>query len=59
LPDYTREEIFFILSHEKVGSLTDLTHRRTLIALSGQDHPEVRSELAMLMAEVAGAGVPH
>lgn len=58
LPDYSREEIRHILAHEMVGGLTDLTHRRTLIARTGQDRPDVRDELATLMAERTQPSVP-
>jgi glycerol-3-phosphate dehydrogenase len=58
LPDYGREEILYILTHEMVGSLIDLTHRRTLIALTGQDRPNVRDELAALMAQARQTSAP-
>lgn len=51
LPDYTREEIRFIAAFEKVATLDDILCRRTLIALSGRDGPDVRAEIASLLAD--------
>lgn len=54
LPDYATEELRHIAATEKVVTLDDLIHRRTLIALSGRDRPDVRSEIAALLA-----ALPH
>ncbi|MBC2837592.1 glycerol-3-phosphate dehydrogenase/oxidase [Paragemmobacter straminiformis] len=52
LPDYAAEELLHIARTEKVGALDDLIQRRTLIALSGRDRPEVRAEIGSLVAPV-------
>ena len=52
LPDYAAEELRHIARTEKVGALDDLIQRRTLIALSGRDRPEVRAEIGALVAPV-------
>lgn len=48
-PDYAREEICHIAATERVGGLEDILYRRTLLALTGQDRPEVRAEIAALL----------
>ncbi|MFC3088667.1 glycerol-3-phosphate dehydrogenase/oxidase [Tabrizicola soli] len=48
-PDYAREEIRHIAATERVGGLEDILYRRTLLALTGRDRPEVRAELSALL----------
>ena len=54
LPDYSREEIGFILANECVGHLTDVLFRRTDVALSGRLTMEVAREFASLVGRLAG-----
>jgi glycerol-3-phosphate dehydrogenase len=50
LPDYAAEELRHIAATEKVVTLDDLIHRRTLIAMTGNDLPKVRAEIAALLS---------
>ena len=57
-PDYSRREILFLATCERVIHLDDLVLRRTTIALLGQLTPALIGELA----EIVGAGLgwsPH
>jgi len=54
LPDYSVEEIQWLVRHEAVHSLQDLTHRRTPIAFTGALSPEARDELAGVVSEELG-----
>lgn len=49
LPDYAAEELRHIAATEKVGTIDDVIHRRTLIALSGRNLPPVRAEIKALL----------
>lgn len=49
LPDHAVQEIRHIAATERVGGLDDILHRRTLIALTGRDRPETRTEIAALL----------
>jgi glycerol-3-phosphate dehydrogenase len=51
-PGYTRREIEFLLTEEKVMHLTDLVLRRTAIALLGELTPELLNELATIAAPI-------
>ncbi len=50
-PDYSRREIQFIASQEKVVHLADLLLRRTLLGMLGQLHPALVHELAGIVGE--------
>jgi glycerol-3-phosphate dehydrogenase len=45
LPDYSREELEWLIRHERVGCLDDLLYRRTVIGLTGSLSPHVRAEI--------------
>ena len=51
---YSRREIEFILTRERVGHVDDLVLRRTAIALLGELTDELYAELVALMAELGG-----
>ena len=54
LPDYSRAEIGYLLTHECVGCLADVLFRRTDIALSGRLTSAVAAEVASIAAAVLG-----
>jgi len=54
LPDYDLCEILHFAANESVVHLSDITHRRTTIALLGQATPQSLSELADIIAPVLG-----
>ena len=54
LPDYSRQEIEWIIDHEAVWALQDLTHRRTSIAFAGSLPPDALNELATILAKRRG-----
>lgn len=49
LHDFAVEEIRHIAASERVVTLDDLIHRRTLIGLSGRDRPALREEIAAIL----------
>lgn len=51
LPEYSVEELTWIIRHERVGGPDDVLHRRTPIALSGSLSDPVRSAVAGLCAQ--------
>lgn len=53
--DYSVEELAWIIRNERVGTLDDLLHRRTTIAISGALTAEVRQEAAEIFAAVRSA----
>lgn len=53
-PDYSRREIVFLATCERVVHLDDLVLRRTPIALLGQLTPALLHELAGIVAEALG-----
>ena len=55
LPDYSREELSWLIQHEQVGHLDDLLNRRTTIAISGALTPEVRREIGALYEQSRSA----
>lgn len=54
LPDYSRQEIEWIIDCEAVWTLQDLTHRRTSIAFAGSLTPDALNELAAILAAHRG-----
>jgi glycerol-3-phosphate dehydrogenase len=52
LPDYAVEELRHIAATEKVATLDDLVHRRTLIAMTGRDSPAARAEIAACLTDI-------
>jgi glycerol-3-phosphate dehydrogenase len=50
-PDYSRREILFLATHEKVVHLDDLLLRRTLIAMLGQLTRPLLDEIADILAQ--------
>lgn len=54
LPDYSRREILFLATHEKVVHLDDLLLRRTLIAMLGQLTRPLLDEIADILAKGLG-----
>lgn len=56
LPDYSRREIAWLVTHRSAARLDDLLLRRTQIVLDGFASPDVLAECAALMAEALGAG---
>jgi glycerol-3-phosphate dehydrogenase len=57
LPDYSREEVGWLVRSEWVTSLSDLTHRRTPLAFTGKLTSAARDELAKLVgAELGWSG---
>lgn len=56
LPDYSREELAWIVRHERVGHVDDLLCRRTTIAISGELTPETRREITALYEATSGSG---
>ncbi len=50
LPDYSREELLWLIRNERVGSVEDLIRRRTDIAISGRLTDAVQREVEGLMA---------
>lgn len=54
LPDYSRQEIEWIIDCEAVWTLQDLTHRRTSIAFAGWLSAETLAELATIVAKRRG-----
>jgi glycerol-3-phosphate dehydrogenase len=48
LPDYSREELAYLIRHERVGDVDDLLCRRTTIAISGALSFETRREVEAL-----------
>lgn len=54
LPNYTREELLWLVRKEWVVNLSDLTHRRTPLAFTGQLSPAVLKEIAQLVAKAMG-----
>lgn len=53
LPDYSRQEIAFLASNERVVHLVDIVLRRTLVALHGRATSDALAELA----DVVGAAL--
>lgn len=45
LPDYSRDELAWLIRNERVGHIDDLLYRRTTIAISGALSPETRQEI--------------
>lgn len=56
LPDFACEEIRQIAATEKVTSINDILRRRTLIALSGRETPQVHAEIAEILAITGASG---
>jgi glycerol-3-phosphate dehydrogenase len=56
LPEYSRREITFLATQEKVVHLDDLILRRSLIAMLGQVNAAVLEELAGVLGEAMGWG---
>ena len=54
LPDYSAEEVRWIVRREWVAHLSDLTHRRTPLAFTGQLTSAARDELAKLVGAQLG-----
>jgi glycerol-3-phosphate dehydrogenase len=53
-PEYTRREIQFMASHERIVHLEDLILRRTILALRGQVSLDLLEELAGVLAPALG-----
>ncbi|MCV2866720.1 glycerol-3-phosphate dehydrogenase/oxidase [Albidovulum sediminicola] len=53
LPAYSREELLWLIRHERVGSAEDLIRRRTDIAISGRLTEAVKAEIEALFAGAA------
>ena len=56
LPDYSREELEWIMRNERVGGIDDLLYRRTTIAMSGHLNDEVRAEIEDIVEDRRKAG---
>lgn len=54
LPTYTRHEILFLLTQEKVVHLDDLLLRRTLMGMLGDVTTDLVREVAMIVGEALG-----
>ena len=54
LPEYSAEEVRWIVRREWVAHLSDLTHRRTPLAFTGQLTSAARDELAKLVGAQLG-----
>lgn len=50
-PDYSDTEIRYLIKHEQVASVEDLTHRRTNLAFSGEASEALVKELQTLLVE--------
>tara|TARA_Y100000815_G_scaffold34678_1_gene28820 strand:+ start:10018 stop:11595 length:1578 start_codon:yes stop_codon:yes gene_type:complete len=57
LPDYSVEELAWIIRNERVGTLDDLLRRRTTIEISGALTPAVRDEITGLYEKIRGSAV--
>lgn len=53
-PEYSVGEIEFIVNHECVYTLSDLVHRRTSLAFTGNINKPLLEELAEILAKVLG-----
>ncbi|WP_338558418.1 glycerol-3-phosphate dehydrogenase/oxidase [Erwinia sp. E_sp_B04_7] len=53
-PDWSQNELLFLIRHEQVQTLEDLLVRRTTLAISGQLTLPLIEEVAQLMAEERG-----
>ena len=53
-PDYTRREIMFLATQEKVVHLDDLILRRSLLAMLGQASRDLLVELSQIIAPILG-----
>lgn len=51
LPDYSREELEWLIRNERVGTLDDLLYRRTAIAISGSLTPQTYQEIARIYTD--------
>ena len=58
-PDYSRGEIEALIHNEWVNNLSDVVHRRTSMAFSGQLSMDLLSELADIMAAQLGWSRDH
>ena len=58
-PDYSRGEIEALIDNEWVTNLSDVVHRRTSMAFSGQLSTDLLSELADIMAAQLGWSRDH
>ncbi|MEQ8922500.1 MAG: glycerol-3-phosphate dehydrogenase/oxidase [Marinovum algicola] len=56
LPEYSREELAWLIRNERVGDVEDLLFRRTTIAISGALTEAVRIEVTTLYDELSGSG---
>jgi len=54
LPGYTAQEVLWLVRREWVATLSDLTHRRTPLAFTGQLTSAARNELAKLVGTELG-----
>ena len=54
LPEYSAEEVRWIVRREWVATLSDLTHRRTPLAFTGQLTSAARNELATIVGAQLG-----
>jgi glycerol-3-phosphate dehydrogenase len=54
LPEYSAEEVRWIVHSEWVTSLSDFTHRRTPLAFTGRLTPAVRDELSAVIGAELG-----
>jgi len=54
LPEYSAEEVRWIVRREWVANLSDLTHRRTPLAFTGQLTSAARNELATIVGAQLG-----
>lgn len=53
LPDYSREELEWLIRHERVGCVDDLLYRRTAIGISGLLNQQVRMEINNIYQEAS------
>lgn len=51
LPNYSRREIVYIITHEQVRQPEDFTHRRSLIAMRGELTGPAHQEIAQILKE--------
>lgn len=58
-PDYSRNELRYLILHEQVQTLEDLLVRRTPMAISGQLTSERVAEIGKLLASELGWGEPQ
>ncbi|MEN8685793.1 FAD-dependent oxidoreductase, partial [Marivita sp.] len=59
VPDYSQEELSYLIRNERVGHVDDLLYRRTTIAISGALSPETRQEVELLYEKTRRSSDVH